>query len=80
MGKAIRASALVLLLACTAQAGWMQSGVIAPPPPPPPDATAQRQMTDGDVLDSTGGGTQDGAADVLTQAVLDLLAGVLALV
>lgn len=32
MGKAIRASALILLLACTAHAGWMPNDSPAPPP------------------------------------------------
>ena len=43
MGKAIRASALVLLLTCSAQAGWMQNGT--PPPPPPPPSTQSVQET-----------------------------------
>jgi hypothetical protein len=77
MGKAIRASALVLLLACSAQAGWTHSGVAEPPPPPPAE---QEQTTSNDVADETGGETQDGAAEALTQTVLDLLADLLALV
>ena len=36
MGKLIRASALVLLLACSANAGIMTFDVYQPPPPPPP--------------------------------------------
>lgn len=79
MGKAIRASALVLLLACTAQAGWMMND--RTPPPPPPPATAQPGQTTGDdVPTNTDGDIQNGAADGLTQTVLDLLAGVLTLV
>lgn len=39
MGKAIRASVLVLLLACSAQAGHMQNDAVQPPPPPAPAAT-----------------------------------------
>ncbi|MCA1616408.1 MAG: hypothetical protein LC800_20390 [Acidobacteria bacterium] len=72
MGKAIRASALVLLLACTTQAGWMHADVA--PPPPPPDE--QQQTTDGE----TGGETENVTAEALTQTVLDLLADVLTLV
>jgi hypothetical protein len=41
MGKAIRVSALVLLLACSAQAGWMTCDVVQPPPPPPSTQSAQ---------------------------------------
>lgn len=72
MGKAIRASALVLLLACSAQAGWMHSGIAAPPPPP--DEQQQTTSSDADAE------TQDGAAEVLTQTVIDLLADALTLV
>jgi hypothetical protein len=70
MGKAIRASALVLLLVCSAQAGWIHADK-APPPP-----AEQVQTTDSDAADET----QDGVAEALTQAVLDLLARALALV
>lgn len=70
MGKAIRASALVLLLVCSAQAGWMHADIA---PPPPPDE--QEQTTDSDAADET----QNGAAETLTQAVLDLLADALRL-
>ena len=38
MGKAIRACALVLLLACSANAGTMGFDVYQPPPPPPPQS------------------------------------------
>ena len=43
MGKAIRVCALVLLLACTARAGWMPNGTPEPPPPSAP----QEQETEG---------------------------------
>jgi len=72
MGKAIRTSALILLLACSAQAGWMGTGVAEPPPPPPPEAVKQEP--------TEGGDTQDEATDSLTQTVLDLLAGVFSLI
>lgn len=74
MGKAIRASLLVLLLACSARADWMPNG--APEPPsqagwmgndsPAPPSASQEQTTDGDI--ST---TSEGS---LTQIALDLLA------
>lgn len=57
MSKAIRASALILLLACSARAGIMQYGV-APPPPPPVQST---------------GIMQNGAAPLLVQIALNLL-------
>ena len=79
MGKAIRASVLMLLLACTTQAGWMTNDRTQPPPPPPATA-AQEQTADGDVPTNTAGDTQDDAAEVLAQTVLNLLAGVLTLV
>ena len=66
MGKAIRTSALILLLACSAQAGWMGTGVAPPPPPTPVE-----QETTNTVQEPTEGS--------LTQTVLDLLAGVFSL-
>jgi len=75
MSKAIRASVLVLLLACSAQAGWIQNPVPDPPPPAnaersgwiqndSPDAVNQ-QNADGDI--------QNDSAGSLTQIALDLL-------
>jgi hypothetical protein len=74
MGKIIRTSALILLLACSAQAGWMANGGAAPPPPPVEQETpsAVQELTEG-------GDAQDEATDSLTQTVLDLLAGVFSL-
>jgi hypothetical protein len=63
MGKAIRASALILLLFSSAHAGWM--GNESPAPAPTPSA-AQAQATDGDISTTS--------ADGLTQIALDLLA------
>lgn len=65
MGKAIRASLLVLLLACSAQAGYMPNGT---PEPPPPEKTAQESNTNEDTT---------GAADTLIQTVLAVLASLL---
>ena len=79
MGKAVRASALILLLACSAQAGWMMNGTPPPPPPPPQTATAAQEQTN-TVQEPTADGPQNGATDSLTETVLDLIAGVLSLV
>lgn len=69
MSKAIQASALILLLACSAQAGWMPNGAPAQPPPQPPSTTQE----------TTGGEIQNGimpndAPDTLTRTALELLA------
>jgi len=63
MGKAIRASVLVLLLACSTQAGWMGNGS---PEPPPPSQPAGGEMTTGEISNDI--------TDTLTQVTLDLLA------
>ncbi|HZH91865.1 MAG TPA: hypothetical protein VEX70_14760 [Pyrinomonadaceae bacterium] len=73
MGKAIRTSALILLLACSVQAGWMANGVAEPPPP-------VEQETTSTVQEPTEGDTQGEATGSLTQTVLDLIAGVFSLV
>ncbi|MDQ3917403.1 MAG: hypothetical protein M3348_02925 [Acidobacteriota bacterium] len=65
MGKAICASALVLLLACSAQAGWIQNP--APTPPPSPQTDAAQEPT-------TGGEVADDVTDSWTATALDLLA------
>ena len=76
MGKAIRTSALILLLTCSAQAGWMMNGLTEPPPPPPP----VEQEIPGTAQEPTeGGDTRDETMDSLTQTVLELLAGVFSL-
>ena len=63
MGKAIRVSVLILLMACSARADWMQNGS----PAPPPSANAvQEQPTDGEITTMS--------ADGLGQIALDLLA------
>jgi hypothetical protein len=66
MGKAIRASALILLLACSAQAGYMQNDAPAPPPPPQPASAVQEPTTGGEVSNDV--------SDTLTGIALDLLA------
>jgi hypothetical protein len=66
MGKATRASALMLLLACSAQAGIMQNEVTGTPPPPP-SATQEGQ---------TAGGWMP---NDLTETLLSVLDSVLAL-
>lgn len=70
MVKAIRASVLVLLLACSAYAGEMQNDV-AGTPPPPPSATQEEQTALGVMQNDEPGG--------LTEAVLTALESVLAL-
>jgi hypothetical protein len=65
MGKAIRASALILLLTCSAQAGYIPNETPVPPPSQPTVA-AQEPTTDGYIPND--------AADSLTQFALDLLA------
>jgi hypothetical protein len=68
MGKTIRASVLVLLLACSAQAGWIQNGSPTTPPPPP---GAEQEPTGGEMQN---GYMPNDVTDSLTQAALDLLA------
>ncbi len=63
MGKVIRASVVVLLLACSAKAGWIHNDVASTPP----SAAQVEQTADGDM--------QNG----LTEAVLTLIESVLAL-
>jgi hypothetical protein len=75
MGKAIRISTLILLLTCSAQAGWMMNGLTEPPPPPP----VEQEMTRTAQGPAEGGDTEDEATHSLTQTVLELLAGVFSL-
>ena len=82
MGKAIRASVLILLLTCSAQAGYMPNGSPEPPPPSQPasapqggympnDSPTSSQPTGGEM---TAGEMLNGTTDALTQFALDLLA------
>ena len=78
MVKAIRACALILLLACSAQAGHMQNDSPAPPPSQPA-ITAQGPTTDGEMDTGATAPTADGimpneAAITFMQVVLNLLA------
>jgi hypothetical protein len=67
MGKAIRASALILLMACSAQAGYMGNGSPEPPPPPPSNAVVEEETADGDI--------QNGIIDIFLDVALNLLTG-----
>lgn len=73
MVKAIRASALILLLACSAQAGYMQNDAPAPPPPAQP-ASAVQEPTDAAQEPTMGGEIPNDAMDSLTEIALELLA------
>jgi hypothetical protein len=71
MGKAIRASALVLLLACSANAGIMQMDAAPPPPPPPVESDGIMQTG----LTQPAQGTTTGQLEtsLLVQIALNLL-------
>jgi len=72
MLKAARASILILVLACSVQAGHMQNGSPTPPPPPPPTNVIEEEAP-------TEGETSSDLADTLTEAALSVLNNVLAL-
>jgi hypothetical protein len=82
MGKTIRASALVLLLACSASAGIMGNDTPQPPPTPVPQSAAviiQNDSSQPSVQETTteGQGTDAGdesATPLLVQFALSLLA------
>jgi hypothetical protein len=74
MLKAIRVSTLILLLACSAQAGYMQTGSPQPPPPSQPASTVN-EPTDATVVEPTADGiVQNDAQSSLTQIALEMLA------
>jgi len=73
MVKAIRASALVLLLACSAQAGIIQNEAPALPPPLQ-SASATLAPTDTSQETSANGYMQNEAPSALTQIALEMLA------
>lgn len=70
MGKAIRASLLVLLFACSAQAGYMPNESPAPPPSQPGIIQNESPTSS----EPASGVTGDDAAASWTQVVLDLFA------
>ena len=74
MGKAIRASLLILTLACSAQAGYMPNGT--PEPPPPQPASATQEPTGGEITtDSiTAGEITNDSTNTWTQIALELFA------
>ena len=74
MLKATRISALILLLACSARAGYIQTGGSPQPPPPSPSATPVGESTGSTEELIADGDTQSEAAGVLTQVALDMLA------
>jgi hypothetical protein len=74
MGKAVRASALVLLLACTTYAGDIQNGVTSPPPAP--QTVTQEEQSVNDYIRNA---EPEAEPDRLTETVLNLLSDVLAL-
>ena len=79
MGKAIRATALILLLTCSAQAGWMGNGSPAPPPADPSVAqsgsTPDESPTPTTVEETTANSVMwNEAAASLTQAAWELFA------
>ena len=71
MGEAIRASALVLLLACSAKAGHMQYDVTGAPPPPPPSTTQAEQTAAGHM--------QTDVSESFTETLLSVLESLRAL-
>lgn len=72
MTKVIRASVLMFLLTCTAQAGIMQNDAPAPPPPQP--ASRVQEPTNSSQETSANGIMQNDAPGGLTQIALELLA------
>jgi hypothetical protein len=74
MVKAAQAFVLILLLACSAQAGWMGNG--SPTPPPTSPASASQDSTGGEVTtgETATGETPDNTTETLMQTTLELLA------
>ena len=86
MGKVIRASALVLLFACSAQAGYIQNGSPEPAPTPAPASAPSNVQSEpsppaaSEEAPAVDGYIQNGVADALAEAALVLLnSGLLAL-
>lgn len=66
MGKAIRASVLVLVLCSVTHAGYIPNDVPAPPPSAQPVTTTELETT-------TENETQDSTSGTVAQVALDLL-------
>lgn len=89
MRKAIQASALVLLLACSAQAGWIQNGSPEPSPTPTPvpnnmtvwaeNGSPAPEPVYSDQASAMSGHARNDASAALAEAALVLLNSVLAL-
>lgn len=71
MGRAARSLTLLLLLACPAQAGYIQNEKSAPPPRP---VRAAQEPTNNFQEPTSDGFVQKEAADGLTRFALDVLA------
>jgi hypothetical protein len=74
MGKAIRASLLILLFACSTQAGYIPNESPAPPPQPASVAQSGYIPNDAPAPPPADGWMGNGGAESLTQLTLDLLA------
>ena len=74
MIKVIRTSALMLLLACSTQAGIMQNDAPAPPPPSQSVTAAQESAVTTVVEPTANGYMQNEAPSALTQIALEMLA------
>lgn len=72
MAKAALASVLILLLACSAQAGWGHNDVAARPPSSPQTSAVQESTNA--AQEPTGGEVSNDLSDGLTEIALDLLA------
>ena len=68
MGKAVRASVLVLIFACSAQAGWIQNDVTGTQP----SGTVQAEP-------AANGWIHNGEPESLTETVLSVLESMLSL-
>jgi hypothetical protein len=73
MVKAIRVPVLILLLACSTQAGYIPNGTAQPTPTPTPEPTyfVEEEPSEGE--------TNDDVTDILAEATLSVLDTVLAL-
>jgi hypothetical protein len=75
MLKAARVSVLILLLACSARAGYMQTGGSPEPPPPPSQpAFAVDEPTDAPEGPAAESVMRNDAPGALTQLALEVLA------